>query len=611
MHALYVLLPALGILAIAYRYYSAFLSTRVWMLDDARPTPAHTKYDGANFYPTSRWVMFGHHFAAITGAGPLVGPMLAAQFGYAPGFIWLVAGCCIAGAVHDSMVLWASVRRGGKSLPDIVKQEISPVIGFVAAITIILILVVALAGLGVAFVNALADSVWGTFTVAMTIPLGMFMGFWMYVWRKGRITEATVIGVFGLLLALYLGEPISRSDSWFAALFHLSRTQIVVALGVYGFAASMLPVWLLLSPRGYLSSFTKIGTIFLLALGVIIVNPELKMPALSEFAGGGGPIIPGPLFPFCFITIACGAISGFHALISSGTTPKMIDRESDIRPVGYGAMLIEGVVGIMALIAAASMAPGDYFAINVPPATYANLHFQGQQMIPVNVPHIQQMVGETVIGRTGGAVSLAVGMAQIFSALPGMQSLLAYWYHFAIMFEALFILTTIDSGTRVGRFLIQEFMGRVHAPFARADNWIAGSVATLVMVFSWGYFIYTGQINTIWPLFAVGNQLLASVALAVATSILINLGRSKYIWTTLIPLVFLGTNTLYGGFLNVRDNYYPLAVGANAARNVEGWILTICTVIMMVLAVIILGAAVQKWVSVLNGRPAPATAGTA
>jgi len=608
MHALYVLLPALGVMAIAYRYYSAFLATKIWMLDDARKTPAHTKYDGANYSPTSKWVMFGHHFAAITGAGPLVGPMLAAQFGYAPGFIWLVAGCCLAGAVHDSMVLWASVRRGGKSLPDIVKQEISPFVGFVAAIAILFILVIALAGLGIAFVNALADSVWGTFTVAMTIPLGMFMGFWMYVWRRGKITEATVVGVIGLLLALYLGEPISRSTGWFANMFHLSRTGIVVALGIYGFAASMLPVWLLLSPRGYLSSFTKIGTIFLLAIGVIIVNPELKMPALSEFAGGGGPIIPGPLFPFCFITIACGAISGFHALISSGTTPKMVDRESDIRPVGYGAMLVEGLVGIMALIAAASMAPGDYFAINVPPAAYANLSFQGQQMIPVHVPEIEKIVGENVIGRTGGAVSLAVGMAQIFSALPGMQGLLAYWYHFAIMFEALFILTTIDSGTRVGRFLLQEFMGRAYQPFARADNWVGGSVATGLMVLSWGYFIYTGQINTIWPMFGVANQLLASVALAVCTSILVNQGRVKYAWVTVLPLLFLGTNTLYGGYLNITGNYYPLAIGANAARHTEGWILTICTTFMMVLAVIVLGAAVQKWISVLNGGPVPATA---
>ncbi len=608
MHALYVLIPVLGILAIAYRYYSAFIATRIWMLDDARVTPAHTNYDGANYYPTSRWVLFGHHFAAITGAGPLVGPMLAAQFGYAPGLIWLVAGVVLAGAVHDSMILWASTRRGGRSLPDIVKQEISPTIGFVAAITIILILVVALAGLGVAFVNALADSVWGTFTGAMTIPLGIFMGFWMYVWRKGKIAEATVLGVAGLLLALWAGEPISRSDSWFASLFHLSRTQIVVALGVYGFAASMLPVWLLLSPRGYLSSFTKIGTIFLLAIGVIIVNPELQIPALSEFAGGGGPIIPGPLFPFCFITIACGAISGFHALISSGTTPKMIDKESDIRPVGYGAMLIEGVVGIMALIAAASMAPGDYFAINTTPAVYENLVFQGQQMVPVHVPEIERAVGETVVGRTGGAVSLAVGMAQIFSALPGMQGLLAYWYHFAIMFEALFILTTIDSGTRVGRFLLQEFMGRAYKPFADHNNIFAGSVATLMMVFAWGYFIYTGQINTIWPMFAVGNQLLAAVALAVATSILINLGRTKYIWVTLLPLAFLSVNTFWGGILNITGNYYPLAVGPDPARHVEGWILLGCTVLMIVLALIILGAAIQKWISVLSGGPVPATA---
>jgi carbon starvation protein len=611
MHALYVLLPALAVMAIAYRYYSAFLATKIWMLDDARQTPAHAKYDGANYYPTSKWVMFGHHFAAITGAGPLVGPMLAAQFGYAPGFIWLVAGCCLAGAVHDSMVLWASVRRGGRSLPDIVKQEISPFIGFVAAIAILFILVIALAGLGIAFVNALADSVWGTFTVAMTIPLGMFMGLWMYVWRRGKITEATVLGVIGLFFALYLGEPISHSNSWFANLFHLNRTGIVIALAVYGFAASMLPVWLLLSPRGYLSSFTKIGTIFLLAVGVIIVNPELKMPALSEFASGGGPIIPGPLFPFCFITITCGAISGFHALISSGTTPKMIDKESDIRPVGYGAMLIEGVVGIMALIAAASMAPGDYFAINVNPAVYANLSFQGQQMVPVHVPGIEQIVGENVIGRTGGAVSLAVGMAQIFSALPGMNGLLAYWYHFAIMFEALFILTTIDSGTRVGRFLLQEFMGRAYAPFARADNVIAGSIATALMVVSWAYFIYTGQINTIWPMFGVANQLLATVALAVCTSILINTARVKYIWVTVAPLIFLGTNTLYGGYLNITGNYYPLAVGADAARHTEGWILTICTTIMMALAIIVLTGAVQKWMSVLSGGPAPATAETA
>jgi carbon starvation protein len=341
---------------------------------------------------------------------------------------------------------------------------------------------------------------------------------------------------------------------------------------------------------------------------VIWVNPEFKMPALSQWVGGGGPIVPGPLFPFCFITIACGAISGFHGLISSGTTSKMVDRESDIRPIGYGAMLVECFVGLMALIAAASMEPGDYFAINVPAAAYAKLQFAGQALSPVHIPAIEATVNEVVTGRTGGAVSLAVGMAQIFSQMPGMQSLLSYWYHFAIMFEALFILTTIDSGTRVARFLLQEFVGRVYEPWAKPSNLVGGSLATALIVLSWGYLIYTGQINTIWPMFGVANQLMASIALAVATTILINMGRVKYAWTTIAPLLFLGTNTFYGGFLNVRDNYYPLAVGANAARNTEGWILTIVTSIMMVLALVILGSAVKRWVDVLGGtrQPLPA-----
>jgi carbon starvation protein len=608
MRALYLLLPALGIMAIAYRYYSAFLATRIWMLDDARKTPAHSKFDGANYYPTTRWVLFGHHFAAITGAGPLIGPMLAAQFGYAPGFIWLVAGVCLAGAVHDSMILWASVRRGGRSLPDIVKQEISPLTGLIASIAILFIIVIALAGLGINVVNALAESQWGTFTIASTIPLAIFMGFWMYRWRKGRITEATVIGVIGLLAAVVLGAPLNSPDSAIGSMFHLTRTQLVFSLMIYGFAASVLPVWMLLSPRDYLSSFMKIGTIAFLVLGIFIVNPMIQMPALTEFAGGGGPIIPGQLFPFCFITIACGAISGFHALISSGTTPKMIDKESDIRPIGYGAMLIEGLVGVMALIAATAMPPGDYFAINVAPATFATMTFQGEALQPVNIASLEAAIGETVAGRTGGAVSLAAGMAYIFSALPGMSGLLAYWYHFAIMFEALFILTTIDAGTRVGRFLLQEFMGRAHAPFAQHGNKASSVIATSVIVLGWGYFIYTGQISTIWPLFAVANQLLASIALAVATSILINMGKAKYIWVTIAPLVFLAVNTLYGGFLNIRDNYYPIAVGVNAARHTEGWVLTVCSSILMVLSVVVLSGAIQKWVSVLNGGPVPATA---
>ena len=608
MPALYVVLPALCILVIAYRYYSAFIATRIWMLDDSRVTPAHARYDGANYYPTSRWVLFGHHFAAITGSGPLVGPMLAAQFGFAPGLIWLVAGVCLAGAVHDSMVLWASTRRGGKSLADIVKMEIGPVAGFVAAIAILMIVVITLSGLGIIVVNALADSAWGTFTIAATIPIGIFMGFWMYVWRKGRITEATIIGVILMLAAVAGGEPLNHPDSWLGSFFHLSRTELVIALCVYAVVASVLPVWLLLSPRGYLSSFTKIGTIFLLAAGVMIVNPELKMPALTEYVSGGGPIFPGPLFPFCFITIACGAISGFHALISSGTTSKMVDRETDIRPIGYGAMLIEGVVGIMALIAAASMPPGDYFAINVPPAVYETLTFQGAPMAHVNLDQIEAQVGEQVEGRTGGAVSLAVGMAMIFTALPGMTGLLAYWYHFAIMFEALFILTTIDSGTRVARFLLGELVGRVDPRFARPD-WMPGAIlTTLIIVANWGYFIYTGQIDTIWPMFGVANQLLGCVALATASTILISSGKARYVWVTMAPLVFLAVNTLYGGFLNIRDNFWPRTLSPDQQVQTQGYILSILTAIMIVMALVILSNAVMRWIATSPGTPARAEA---
>ncbi|MEW6321688.1 MAG: carbon starvation protein A [Acidobacteriota bacterium] len=603
MPALYIVVPVLGILAIAYRYYSAFIAARIMVLDDTRVTPAHTKYDGHNYYPTSRWVLFGHHFAAITGAGPLIGPVLAAQFGYAPGLIWIVAGVCLAGAVHDYIILWASTRRGGRSIAEIVREEIGPVAGTVGAIAILFIIVIALAGLGINVVNALAESRWGTFTIAMTIPLAIFMGFWMYVWRKGRVTEATVIGCIGLLLAVVLGAPLNSPDSAIGNLFHLTRTELVMSLAIYGFAASVLPVWLLLSPRDYLSSFMKIGTIGFLVLGILIVNPVLQAPAFSEYVSGGGPIIPGKVFPFCFITIACGAISGFHSLVASGTTPKMVDKESDIRPIGYGAMLIEGLVGVLALIAATAMVPGDYYAINTSPAVYAGLGLEISRL-----HELEGAIGESVVGRTGGAVSLAVGMAQIFSALPGMAGLLGYWYHFAIMFEALFILTTIDAGTRVGRFLLQEFLGRAYKPFAN-PGWVPGSIiSTGLLVVAWAYFIQTGSIDTIWPMFGVANQLLGCVALAVGTTIIISSGRVKYAWVTVAPLSFLATNTLYGGFLNIRDNFWPLAVGDDPSRVVQGYVLSICTAIMMVCAVIILGAAIAKWSSLLsNGRqPVPA-----
>ena len=595
MRALYLILPILCVLAIAYRYYSAFIAARIMSLDDSRVTPAHQRNDGHNYHPTHRLVLFGHHFAAITGAGPLIGPVLAAQFGYAPGLIWLVVGVCLAGAVHDFIILWASTRRGGRSLAEIARQEIGPVAGTTAAVAILFIIVIALAGLGLAVVNALQESAWGTFTIGVSIPLALFMGLYMYRFRRGRIAEATTIGVIGLVLAVVLGKPIAASaiGPW----FDLSRGQLIVAMAAYGFIASVLPVWMLLCPRDYLSSFMKIGTIVFLAFAVMVVNPELQMPAVTQFAAGGGPIIPGPLFPFAFITIACGAISGFHALIASGTTPKMINRESDIRPIGYGAMLIEGLVGIISLIAATAMFPGDYFAINTPPATFANLG------IPVvNLPALEAAVGEQVAGRTGGAVSLAVGIAQIFTGLPGMRGLMDYWYHFVIMFEALFILTTIDTGTRVARFLVQEFLGRFYAPMGRQE-WLPGSVvSTLMVVSAWAYFIWTGSISTIWPMFGIANQLLAAVALAVGTTIIINTGKVRYAWVTLVPLAFVSVTTLTAGALSVRDNFWPMAVGPVADRHFQGYLNTGLTIMMMVCVLVILANAFWRWTQVLRGQ---------
>jgi carbon starvation protein len=595
MRALYVILPVLGILAIAYRYYSAFIAAKVMVLDDSRPTPAHVRPDRHNYHATTRWVLFGHHFAAIAGAGPLIGPVLAAQFGYAPGLIWLVGGVCLAGAVHDMIILWASTRRGGASLADIARSEIGPVAGTTAAIAILFIIIIALAGLGLAVVNALEHSAWGTFTIGMSIPLALFVGWYMYRLRPGHVAEATILGVAGLLICVVLGKPLASSS--LGQYFLFSRTQLILLMAGYGFIASVLPVWLLLAPRDYLSSFMKIGTIALLIVGVIVVNPVLHMPAFSQFTGGGGPIVPGPLFPFAFITIACGAISGFHALISSGTTPKMIDRESDIRPIGYGAMLMEGVVGIVSIIAASAMHPGDYFAINTPPAVFATLGLS-----VTNLPALEAAVQETVAGRTGGAVSLAIGMAQIFAGLPGMRHLVDYWYHFAIMFEALFILTTIDAGTRVARFLVGEFLGRAYAPFGRHD-WMPGAVVSSVLVVAaWAYFIWAGSISTIWPMFGIANQLLASVALAVGTTVIINAGRARYAWVTLLPLAFVALTTLTAGALSVRDNFYPMAVGPDAAKHFQGYLNSTVTIVMMTCVVVILASAVIRWVAVLSRR---------
>jgi carbon starvation protein len=593
MRALVIIAPILCILAIAYRYYSAFIAAHVMALDDARVTPAHAKNDGHNYYPTSRWVLFGHHFAAIAGAGPLVGPVLAAQFGYAPGLIWLVGGVCIAGAVQDYIWLWASTRRGGRSLADIARTEVGPVAGVTAAIAVLFILVIAMAGLGIVVVNALAESAWATFTIATTIPLALFMGFYMFKWRAGHVQEATILGITVMFLAVVFGKNVAESS--FSHWFVLSKHQITIGMAVYTIAASVLPVWMLLTPRAYLSTFMKIGTIAFLVVGVMILNPKLEAPAFSSFIGGGGPVIPGPLFPFVFITIACGAISGFHALVSSGTTSKMVDRESDIRPIGYGAMLVEGIVGVVAIITAASLHPADYYAINTPPDVFKSLG-----MTVVNLPELQSEVGEIVTGRTGGAVSLAVGMAQIFSALPGMRGLMAYWYHFAIMFEAVFILTTIDSGTRIGRFLVQEFGGRLWKPLARTD-WLPGSlISTLVIVLGWSYFIWTGSIAMIWPMFGVANQLLAVVALAVGTTIIINIGRKQYAWVTFLPLCFISITTLTAGYLSVRDNFWPMAIGPDPALHTQGYVQSICTVIMLICAVIILVATARRCGRVLS-----------
>lgn len=590
MNALYLLLVALCVMAIAYRYYSAFIAAKVIALDDSRLTPAHELNDGQNFYPTNKWVLFGHHFAAIAGAGPLIGPVLASQFGYLPGFLWLVVGVVLAGAVHDFIVLSASVRRKGRSLANIAIHEVSPLAGLVGSIAILIIVIIALSGLGLAVVNALRESSWGTFTIAMTIPIALFVGLWMNRIRPGKIAEASVIGVVSVVACVILGSLIP--GSFLGPYFTLSREGIIIAMAIYGFVAAVLPVWLLLAPRDYLSSYMKIGTVAALVIGVFIVAPQLKMDAVTQFVHGGGPIIPGKVYPFMFITIACGAISGFHSLVSSGTTPKMLNKETDARMIGYGAMLMEGLVGVIALIAACSLWPADYFAINLSPEK-----FKALGMSVVNLDELQREVGEIVAGRPGGAVSLAVGFAQIFSAVPGMRGLMSFWYHFAIMFEALFILTTIDAGTRVARFLVQEFVGRVWKPFERTD-WMPGTfISTGVVVFAWAYFIWAGSISTIWPMFGTANQLLAGVALAVASSVIINAGKVRYVWVTLIPMLFVSTTTLVAGWLNVADNYLPLTAQPETA--VQGYVNSILTVIIMICAVTILIESFRRWYKVL------------
>jgi carbon starvation protein len=710
MRAMPLLLLVLCALAIAYRYYSAFLAARVAVLDDTRQTPAHTYNDGQNYHPTNKWVLFGHHFAAISGAGPLIGPVLAIQYGYLPGLLWLVIGVCLAGAVQDMLVLAASVRRGGKSLAQIALTELGRPASIVVSLAILVIVVIALAGLGFVVVKALggeevrlpagmritsptaptqtevagailldfpegctiryADdgssttrperfqikvpaetrgltalgspytipeksvqlvpgSSWGTFTIACTIPIALFVGLWMYKIRKGHVVEASIIGGIGVLAATIGGSLIPGSV--LEPYFSLSKEATILALCSYGFVASVLPVWMLLCPRDYISSFLKIGTISLLVIGVLAANPALPCPPVNHTFAGGGPTFAGSIFPFVFICIMCGAISGFHALVSSGTTPKMIDKESQVRLIGYGSMLMEGLVGVVALIAAASLPMDLYYDINVDldkvsafqpklnslyreygldqKAGAERMHLAGADSLvhlnidQANLAQIEQLVGgESLRGRTGGAVTLAVGMARIFT--KAMHSLnlyfdgiMKYWYHFAIMFEALFILTTIDTGTRIARFLMQETVGKVYPRFEKSD-WIPGAVlSTLVVTAGWGSLVATGSIGTIWPMFGIANQLLAVLALCLVTTMLVNSGRSKYAPVTLLPMLFVTTTTMTAG-VQMAQQFAGDLYGGNVLRGALNLGLTL---FVMISVGLILLLAVSRWYGILTG----------
>src|SRR5271168_5581041 len=552
---------------IAYRFYSAFIATRLLVLDNTRATPAERKDDGRDFVPTNKWVLFGHHFAAIAGPGPLVGPTLAAQFGYLPGTLWLIVGAAVAGCVQDFIILFCSIRRDGKTLGQMAREEVSARGGFIAQIAVLAIMVILLAVVALVIVNALKSSPWGTFTLAMTIPIALLLGVYLRFIRPGRVLEASLFGVVLVLFAVVAGQWVAASPSW-ARAFTFGGLSLAFVIIAYGFAAAVLPVWLLLAPRDYLSAFIETGAIFSLAAGILFVRPHMMMPPLTRFIDGSGPVFAGKIFPFCFITIACGAISGFHSLISSGTTPKMILRESHARSIGYGAMLLESFVGVMAMVAACAMPPGVYFAINspssivgsTPEAAAATISGWGFDLQAQTMTRLAHAVGEqTLLNRAGGAPSLAVGMAQIFSSTIGGDRLLSIWYHFAIMFEALFILTVLDAGTRVGRFMVQELGGRVWKPFART-GWMPGILLSSgIIVALWGYFLYQGVIdplggiNSLWPLFGIANQLLAAVALVVATTILMKMGRLKWIWVTLVPMAWLVAITMTASFEKIFD----------------------------------------------------------
>ena len=629
VNALWIVVAAVCVFAIAWRFHSAWLMAKVLTLNDERATPAVHREDGKDYLPTNRWVVFGHHFAAIAGPGPLVGPVLAAQFGFLPGMLWILVGATLGGAVHDSLILFCSVRRGGKSLGRMVRDEVGPFAGFVAMVSILAIMVIILAVLSLVVVKALAESSWGLFTIAATIPLAMAMGLGMrHKWAGMKAISA--FGVAGLLLAVLGGKWIQGGpvEGW----FQCGEVSLAWMIMGYGLLASVLPVWLLLAPRDFLSSFLKIGAVGFLAVAILVLAPPLRMPSLTKFIDGTGPVFAGAVFPFCFITIACGAVSGFHAIISSGTTPKLIAREKDIRFVGYGAMITEMLVGIMALIAACTMQPGEYFAINMkgePAAVVQKITALGFPVTTGEMSALAANVGEkSLIGRTGGAPTFAVGMAQMFSRLVENPTAVAIWYHFAIMFEALFILTTIDAGTRVGRFLVHDLLGYVWKPLGSTKSTAGNWLASIVFVSAWGYFLYQGVvdplggINSFWPIFGVANQLLAVIALSLGTTVLLKMGKLRYIWVSVLPLAWLLTVTMTAGiekifaadprlgFLSAASELAAKIAAGGAPAQIAAWrqqvfnsyVNSAVTASFLVLVILIVCANARVWWQLLASK---------
>ncbi|MGM0754719.1 MAG: carbon starvation protein CstA [Bacillota bacterium] len=584
MNAVTIVIGSMCILAIAYRLYGTFMMVKVLKVTDDHPTPAHTLEDGKDYVPTNKWVTFGHHFAAIAAAGPLVGPILAAQFGYLPGLLWLLIGAVIGGAVHDLVVLFASMRKKGKSLSEVAKEELGPVAGFCTGLAMLFIITITMAGLSMVVLHALERNPWGTFAVGITIPIAMGVG--LYYKKTGNLKLATSAGFILLMFGVFLGPNIQGTA--LGDFLTLDTKTLALALPIYAFFAAALPVWLLLAPRDYLSSFMKIGVFIALIAGIFVVNPAIQFPAFTEFVNGGGPVLAGPVWPFISITIACGAISGFHAFVGSGTTPKMLDRWSDMKPVAFGAMLVECLVGIMALIAATALHPGDYFAINSTPEVFRTLGMSVE-----NLPQLSKEIGLDLEGRTGGAVTLAVGMAYIFTGIPFFSHLASYFFQFVIMFEAVFILTAIDAGTRVARYLIQDFFGEAYKPLKRND-WVPGSVfASALACFMWGYLLYSGDIGSVWALFGVSNQLMASVGLIIGATVVLKIAdKRRYMLTCLIPLAYLYVTVNYAGYWMVANVYLNPEASGYSVLN------AFLSIIMLILGFVIIVFAIKKWVEI-------------